>query len=77
MTTQELNTIKTNEAIEKQRQELITHCHQLINLLANHKYGCKLLIAAARTLETIADYKANRTKNYVKKFPLTEAENQN
>jgi hypothetical protein len=60
------------EAIEKQRKELIVHCRNLIDIISNKPYACKLLLAAARSLETIADYKANRNGNYVKKFSAEE-----
>jgi hypothetical protein len=52
-----------NEAeLIKHRQELKSHCHI---------YGIKLLLVSAKCLESIADYKANRSGNYVEKFPMT------
>ncbi|KHG41667.1 MULTISPECIES: hypothetical protein [Aphanizomenon] len=61
-----------NEAeLIKHRQELKSHCHKLINLIFRHIYGIKLLLVSAKCLESIADYKANRSGNYVEKFPMT------
>jgi hypothetical protein len=62
--------VNENELM-RHRQELKAHCHELIDLIFRHRYGIKLLLAASKALEMIADYKANRNGNYVKKFPLT------
>ena len=62
--------VNENELM-RHRQELKAHCHELIDLIFRHRYGIKLLLSASKALEMIADYKANRHGNYVKKFPLT------
>lgn len=48
------------EALWRQREQLRTECHQLIEKIFRHRYGIKLLLCAVATLSTIADYKANR-----------------
>jgi hypothetical protein len=55
----------------KMRDELKNHCYGLIDLISQKKYCLKLLLAAARGLEMVADYKANRSGNHAEKFPLT------
>ena len=62
--------VNENELM-RHRQELKAHCHELIDLIFRHRYGIKLLLAASKALEMIADYKANRHGNYVQKIPLT------
>lgn len=57
------------EVIIAQREELRNHCIMLIDHIYQHRYAIKLLLAAANLLETIADYKANRSGNFVKKYP--------
>ena len=44
----------------------------LIERIYNHRYAIKLLLAAAAALETIADYKANRSGNFVNKYPKND-----
>jgi hypothetical protein len=44
----------------------------LIEHIYNHRYAIKLLLAAAAALETIADYKANRSGNFVNKYPKND-----
>ncbi|MDB9520985.1 hypothetical protein PN480_03315 [Dolichospermum circinale CS-1225] len=56
------------EVIVDQREELKVHCIMLIEHIYQHRYAIKLLLAAANLLETIADYKANRSGNFVKKY---------
>jgi hypothetical protein len=60
------------EAIVAQREDLKSHCIMLIEHIYNHRYAIKLLLAAAATLETIADYKANRSRNFVNKYPQND-----
>lgn len=60
------------EAIVGQREELKDHCIMLIEHIYNHRYAIKLLLSAAALLETIADYKANRSGNFVEKYPRNE-----
>jgi hypothetical protein len=60
------------EAIVAQREDLKNHCIMLIDRIYNHRYAIKLLLAAAATLETIADYKANRSGNFVDKYPRND-----
>ncbi|MBD2386046.1 hypothetical protein [Cylindrospermum sp. FACHB-282] len=61
-------------ALMETRRALKLHCHELIDLIFRNRYGIKLLLAASQCLETIADYKANRSGNCVQKFPLTTQE---
>ena len=44
----------------------------LIEHIYNHRYAIKLLLAVAAALETIADYKANRSGNLVNKYPKND-----
>jgi hypothetical protein len=60
------------EVIVAQREELRSHCIMLIERIYNHRYAIKLLLAAADLLETIADYKANRSGNFVNKYPKND-----
>lgn len=43
------------------RDELKRDCYQLIDAIAAHRYGIKLLIAAKQGLMLYPDYKANRS----------------
>jgi hypothetical protein len=60
------------EAIVAQREDLKSHCIMLIEHIYNHRYAIKLLLAVAAALETIADYKANRSGNLVNKYPKND-----
>ncbi|MGP1387353.1 MAG: hypothetical protein ACTS2F_27585 [Thainema sp.] len=42
------------------RDELKLECYQLIDAIAAHRYGIKLLIAAKQGLMLYVDYKGNR-----------------
>jgi hypothetical protein len=60
------------EAIVAQREDLKRHCIMLIEHIYNHRYAIKLLLAATAALETIADYKANRSGIFVNKYPKND-----
>lgn len=63
-----MNKHYNEQVIFDQKEELKNHCIMLIDYIYHHRYCIKLLLAAANLLETIADYKANRSGNYVKKY---------
>ncbi len=44
------------------RDQLKAECYTLIDEIANHCYGIKLLLAAKRGLQLYCDYKANRQR---------------